>query len=221
MQVVLLWLLETAPSWAMGLIIIAVLRWMSAKGLSFFLSELLDLEGRLQRGLQTQERLRDIDERGGSVEAEDVWRIAEQEGGPLPGGCAASLAAGLPVFLLGLWVTVDVWLLLESSQNPAPALGRRVIWSALAVWAAGLILGWISVRPKLDEWRDQFDESTIWTMLGLIALGQFILYLLAPSGMHLYWLTQRVLGVADERWFSGASRGDDIRTRPDSDDPVD
>ncbi|MGM0554807.1 MAG: hypothetical protein ACQEVA_00325 [Myxococcota bacterium] len=190
------WILDTAPSWTFGLILVAIIRWMSAKGLGFFLVELVDVETRLGRVSDPDSPLRDV--------ASDTRTS---------GGCLASIATFLPVFALGWWVTVDLWLLLQSPENPRPTLGEHAFVSAAVVWVLILALSWGELRGRLDDWRRDFDERTIWTLVSILALWQLVLLMVAPFGLHLYWLVLRFLSYADEAWFAGAEAGSDIRSR--------
>jgi hypothetical protein len=198
MQQALLWILDTAPSWTFGLILVAILRWISARGLGFFLVEIVDVQGRLAGAT------------GVGESGDDVWHRA-RENEPHTPGCLASLATFLPVFALGWWVTIDLWLLLQSSHNPSPSLGEHAFASAVVVWILVLILGWIEFRERIFEWRGDFDLRTVVTLLSVLALSQLLLLMVAPFGLHLFWLTLRVLGVADEKWLTSRADGPDIR----------
>lgn len=200
MQQALLWILETAPSWTFGLILVAILRWISARGLGFFLIEILDVQGRLAGATSG----------GRGAEDDDVWSRA-RDAEPHSPGCLASLATFLPVFALGWWVTIDLWLLLQSPQNPSPSLGEHAFSSAVVVWILVLILGWIEFRERIFEWRGDFDLRTVVTLLSVLALSQLVLLMVAPFGLHVFWLTLRVLGVADEKWLTSRDDGPDIR----------
>lgn len=190
------WILDTAPNWAFGLILVAILRWISAKGLSFFLTELVDLPGRLQ----TED------------DAQDVWDRARAGDQASSEGLSASLATVLPVVVLGWWVTIDLWRLLQSSANPSPSLGEHAFLSAALVWVLVVVLGWIEYRDRIIAWRSDVDLRSIVTLLTLFALTQLVLLMVAPFGLHIYWLALRVLGAADERWFATRARGPDIRS---------
>jgi hypothetical protein len=196
MQTAIYWILDTAPSWGLGLILVAIVRWVSAKGLGFFLIDLVDIETRLRRVSHPDAPLKDV--------------TADTEAS---GGCLASLATFLPVFVLGWWVTIDLWILLQSPENPSPALGEHAFFSAAVIWVLILVLSWGELRGRLDDWRADFNERTIWTLVSILALWQLVLLMVAPFGLHLYWLALRFLGYADEAWFSGAEAGSDIRSR--------
>lgn len=196
MQHALQWILETAPSWGFGLILVAILRWISARALGFFLIDVIDVETRFQSDAGHERRLRDA-----------------ADGADQRTGCVASLVTWVPVFALGWWVTVDLWVLLQSSQNPTPALGEHGFISAIIVWFLILACTWGELGARLDIWRRDFNERTIWTLLSILALGQLVLLMVAPFGLHIYWLALRCLGYADERWLAPREAGSDIRSR--------
>ena len=196
MHQALQWILDTSPNWAFGLLLVAILRWISAKGLSFFLIDIVDLRGRVHTG----------------DDARDVWDRAREAEQQSSGGLVASLATVLPVVLLGWWVTIDLWRLLQSRANPTPSLGEHAFISAAVVWVFVIILGWIEYRDRIIAWRRDADLRTIVTLLSLFASGQLVLLMVAPFGLHIYWLALRMLGAADEKWFATRAQGPDIRS---------
>lgn len=199
MDALLLEILNSAPSWTVGLIYIAFVR--------LFASQVLGLFSVIFKPDTTpvDRATRRIDELPGDMDeferSEAMLAIFEEE--ETGAGCSWTLVVFLSVLLsfvaLFIWFIVEVWYLLTGSHNPNPELGEQSLISTCVLSVIWLVITVLSLRMKRRELESDQEVKSYDRLSGVVTItllvGYSVLFYLAPQGLHIYWATVTIGGV--------------------------
>lgn len=195
MEALLLEILNSAPSWTVGLIYIAFVRLFASQVLGLFSVIFKPDTTRVDRAT------RRIDELPGDMDeferSEAMLAIFEEE--ETGAGCSWTLVVFLSVLLSSVWFIVEVWYLLTGSHNPNPELGEQSLISTCVLSVIWLGTTVLSLRMKRREIDSDQGVKGCGRLLRVVAItflvGYSVLFYLAPQGLHIYWATVTIGGV--------------------------
>jgi hypothetical protein len=195
----LLDILDGAPSWTIGLVYVGALRIAAYAVLGALVWWAMPDTQSLERANRRVDELpRDM---GVEERAAAQISIYEEEG-VSRAGCIKNVLYVLLTILslsaLSIWLIVELWLLLESSHNPDPELGRRSIVSMLplsGLWLVTAVIDMmITVRAEpASERATTMERYPIFLGAGFVLYAT--LFYFAPRGLHIYWAVVIIGGV--------------------------